>query len=228
MTPSAVFSLPTLHELNRRGIDHLAHAARHRTESPLSLVGSVRRELLASTPASRNRAAARPFLLLDLEFRNARWWQTIGHHPERQIRMPPLVPAFPRSAALPLTRATIIAAWRAVCADPRSARILMGFDETLIELFVNLPVTAIDPIAHHAHPHLRPRWADHPAFWRTILRAANHEDAAELSLVDVEGLQLLASEILISRPQSSVRSTAANPRNQSILDSSTNYSRAIR
>ena len=205
MTPSAVFSLPTLHELNRRGIDHLAHAARHRTEPPLSLIGSVRRELLASTPASRNRAAARPFLLLDLEFHNARWWQTIVHHPERQIRKPPLVPAFPRSAALPLTRATLIAAWRAVCADPRSARILMGFDETLVELFVNLPVTAIDPIAHHAHPHLRPRWADHPAFWRAMLQAANQEETAELSLIDVEGIQLLTSEMLIMSTKRNVR-----------------------
>lgn len=205
MATSAVFSLPALHELNRRCIDHLAHAARRRAEDPLSLICAVRQELLATTPGSRTLASARAFLLLDLEFRNAPWWQTIAHHPERQIRKPALDPAFPRYAALPLTRATLITAWRSVCADPRSARILMGLHEAVAEIFVTLPVTAIDAIAHHMHSHLRPRWAHNPALWRAILQAANREDTAALSLLDIEGIQLLASEMLIANSKSAVR-----------------------
>ena len=205
MATSAVHSLPALHELNRRCIDHLAHAARRRAEDPLSLICAVRQELLATTPGSRTLASARAFLLLDLEFRNAPWWQTIAHHPERQIRKPALDPAFPRCAALPLTRATLITAWRSACADPRSARILMGLDEAVAEIFVTLPVTAIDAIAHHTHPHLRPRWAYNPAFWRAMLHAANQEDAAALSLLDIEGIQLLVSEMLIANTEARVR-----------------------
>lgn len=205
MANSAVYSLPALHELNRRCIDHLAHAARRRTEDPLSLICAVRHELLATTPGSRTLASTRAFLLLDLEFRNAPWWQTIAHHPERQIRKPALDPAFPRCAALPLTRATLITAWRSVCADPRSARILMGLDEAVAEIFVTLPVTAIDAIAHHTHPHLRPRWAYNPPFWRAMLQAANQEDTAALSLLDIEGIQLLASEMLITSTKTKVR-----------------------
>ena len=205
MATSAVFSLPTLHELNRRCIDHLAHAARRRAEDPLSLICAVRHELLVTTPGSRTLASTRAFLLLDLEFRNAGWWQTIAHHPERRIRKPALDPAFPRCTALPLTRATLITAWHSVCAYPRSARILMGLDEAVVEIFLTLPVTAIDAIAHHTHPHLRPRWAHNPAFWRAMLQAGNQDDTAALSLLDIEGIQLLASEMLIASTKSNVR-----------------------
>jgi len=197
MTPSAAFSLPALHDLNRRAIDLLAQAARRRTDQPLSLVGTVKRELLASTPASRDRAAARPFLLWDLEFHNAPWWQAMAHDPERRIRKPALQLAFPRETALPLTRATLIAAWRAVCADARAARILLGLDESVAELLITLPVTVIDSIAEHVHPHLRPRWADHPGFWRALLRAANGGDSAKLSRIDIQGIQLLTGDMLI-------------------------------
>ncbi len=212
MATSAVYSLPALHELNRRCIDHLAHAARRRTEDPLSLICAVRHELLVTTPGSRTLASTRAFLLLDLEFRNAGWWQTIAHHPERRIRKPALDPAFPRCAALPLTRATLITAWRSVCADPHSARILMGLDAAVVEIFVSLPVTAIDAIAHHTHPHLRPRWAHNPAFWRAMLQAANQEDTAALSLLDIEGIQLLASEMLITSIKTIVGHRAQNRR----------------
>lgn len=198
MASSAAFSLPALRDINRRCIDFMAQAAHRRKEHPLSLICTVHGELRASTPASRERAADRAFLLLDLEFGNAPWWQAIVHDPERQIRKASLHPAFPRYAALPLTRATLIAAWRAVCADAHSAQILLGLDATVVELLINLPVTAIDHIAHHVHPHLRPRWADHPAFWRALLRAANREDSRQLSRIDVQGIQLLTSDMLIA------------------------------
>lgn len=208
MDPSAVSSLPVLHDLNRRAIDLLAQAARRRTDQPLSLVSTMKRELLASTPASRDRAAARPFLLWDLDFHNAPWWQAIAHDPERRIRKPALQPAFPRETALPLTRATLIATWRAVCADARSARILLGLGESVAELLITLPVTAIDSIAEHVHPHLRPRWADHPGFWRALLRAANGGDSAKLSRIDIQGIQLLTGDILIARTRQKTRPLA--------------------
>lgn len=208
MAPSAAFSLPTLHDLNRRGVDLLAQTARRRPEHSLSLISALKRELFASTPASRDRAAARPFLLWDLDFHNAPWWQAIAHDPDRRIRKPTLQPEFPRETALPLTRATLIAAWRAVCADARSARILLGLDESVAELLITLPVTAIDSIAEHVHPHLRPRWADHPAFWRALLRAANGGDSAKLSRIDIQGIQLLTGDILIARTRQKTRPLA--------------------
>lgn len=198
MEPSGVAPLSVLHDLNRRGIDLLAQTARRRPEHSLSLISALKRELFASTPASRDRAAGRAFLLLDLDFRNASWWQQIAHDPERRIRKPAHQPAFPRETALPLTRATLIAAWRAISADALSARILLGLDESVTEILMTLSVTAIDSIAEHVHPHLRPRLADHPAFWRALLRAANGGDGAALSRIDIQGIQLLTGNMLIS------------------------------
>ena len=203
--PSTVSSLPVLHDLNRRGIDLLAQAARHKTDHPLSLISALKHELLESTPVSRDRAAARAFLLLDLDFNNGPWWRAIVHDPERRIRKPTFQPVYPRETALPLTRATLITAWRAVCADASAARILLGLDESIVEHLITLPVTAIDLIAEHIHPHLRPRWADHPAFWRALLRAANGGDSAKLSRIDIQGIQLLAGDTLMTRTEQKSR-----------------------
>ena len=199
MAPSAAFSLPPLHDLTRLGVDLLAQTARRRPEHSLSLISALKRELFASTPASRDRAAGRPFLLVDLDFRNASWWQAIAHDPGRRIRKLGDQPAFPREVALPITRATLIAAWRTVCADARSAHVLFGLDQTVIEILSTLPVTAIDAIAEHVHPHLRPRWAEHPAYWRALLRAANGADDAKLARIDMQGIQLLTGDILIAK-----------------------------
>lgn len=205
MASSAVLSLPAIRDLNHRGIELMAQAARRSRDSPLSLIGTLQRELRESTPAIRARAADRPFLLLDLEFSNATWWQAVVHDPNRRIRRESLQPAFPQSATLPLTRATLIAIWRSVCTDARSARMLLGLDESVARLFVNLPVTVIDPIANRIHSHLKPRWGDHPVFWRGLFRAATTEDSAELTQIDIQGLQLLTSEFLIARTQQNTR-----------------------
>lgn len=207
---SDVSSLPALHDLNRRAIDLLAQTARRRTDHPLSLVSAVKRELLASTPANRHQAAACAFLLLDLDFRNGSWWQAIAHDPDRRIRKPALQPAFPRETALPLTRATLIAAWRAVCADAPSARILLGLDESVAELLITLPVTAIDAIAEHVHLILRPRWPDHPAVWRALLRAANDGESTKLSRIDLQGIQLLTGDMVIASTHQTTRPSARN------------------
>lgn len=201
MAPLTVSILPDVRELNHRCIELMAQAARRSRTHPLSLISTLQRELRESTPANRKRAADRPFLLLDMHFGNALWWQTVVHDPNRRIRRESLQPAFPRSAALPLTRATLTAIWRSVCTDARSARILLGLDETVARLFVDLPVTAIDPIANHVHPHLRPRWADHPAFWRAVLLSTKSEDGAERPRIDVQGIQLLTGDRLIANTQ---------------------------
>lgn len=107
-------------------------------------------------------------------------------------------PPFARETALSLTRATLTTAWRVVSADARAARVLLGLDESVEERLITLPVTAIDAVAEHAHPHLRPRWGDHPAFWRALLRAANTGDSAKLSRIDVQSIQLLTGELLIA------------------------------
>ena len=196
MASSAALLFPATRDLNHRVIELMAQTARRNRNSALSLISTLQPELRESTPASRAQAADRPFLLLDLEFSNASWWQTVVRDPNRRIRRESRQPAFLRSAALPLTRATLTAIWRAVCTDARSARILLGLDESVARLFVDLSVTALDPIANHVHSQLRPRWADHPEFWRALLRAARSQDSAALPQVDLQGIQLITGQIL--------------------------------
>ena len=204
MASSAALSLPATRDLNHRAIELMAQTARRTRTPALALIRTLQQELRESTPASRARAADRPFLLLDLEFGNATWWQTVMRDPNHRIHREPLQPTFPRSAALPLTRATLTAIWRSVWTDAHAARILLGLDESVARLFVDLSVTAIDPIARHVHPHLKPRWADQPAFWRALLHAADSENAAQLVRVNVQGIQLLTNQRLLMTEKSKI------------------------
>jgi len=40
-------------------------------------------------------------------------------------------------------------------------------------------------------PHLEPRWADRPAFWRSFLSAALVPEPSAMKRIDAYGLQLL-------------------------------------
>lgn len=200
-TGSSPFPLAALHEINGRCLDLLAHAARTGAFAPFSLVGEIRAELLSSTPDSRRRAAARNFLLLDLEFRNAEWWQAISRYPEQPFRGTAWRPPFARRSAIGLTRATLMAAWQAIHSDPDAACILLAMDRAVAEVISHLPITTLDRISDRRHRHLQARWADRPAIWRGLLQAAEHGDHGRSYVVDVHGLQLLTSDLLYDNSQ---------------------------
>lgn len=188
--------LGPLHELNGRCLDLLAHAARTRPAGPGSRRDLLHEALGHTTADSRRRAAARHFLLFDLEFRNIPWWQAIARASNPGRGGPAPHSLFPPRSAIPLARATLTVAWQAVHFQLDTACLLLGMDPAVARLLVDLPVTTLDRMANRVHRCLQPRWSDRLAFWRDLIEAAERNDRAQLRALDAQGLQLLTGDLL--------------------------------
>ena len=194
-TAGTAFSLTSIHEVNERCLELLAHAARSELIPPFSLVFPLRDLFLEMTPELRKRAAARAFLLLDFEFRNIPWWMAVRQFPEKQFRGTAWRNPFPRRSAIPLTRATLMLAWQMIRADVGAARVILGVADEVADIIGTLQLTELDRIAVRRHRHLEPRWANRPTVWHSLLSAALAPESAAMQRVDAYGLQLLTGDL---------------------------------
>lgn len=190
------FSLSSIHEINERCLELLVHTAHTGPVAPFNLVFSMRDLLLTMTPELRKRAAARAFLLVDFEFRNVEWWTAVGKFPEKHFRGTAWRNPLPRRLAIALTRATLMLAWQAVRTTGGEAGILLGMADKVAEIIGHLQLTELDRIAERHQRHLEPRWADRPAFWRSLLLAASGAEGAATKRIDMYGLQLLTGDLV--------------------------------
>ena len=186
------------YEVNERCLEMLVSATRHEQDRPFALVSELRELLKSTVPATRQRAARRTFLLVDMEFANEDWWHAVRSYPSHQMRTPPWRGSFPRASGIPLARATLLLAWNSLRASPdqASVRLLLGMTPRVSEVITNLRFDEIDRIAQKRFRHVRPRWDDRPAVWRRLLLAAQSDDEKLMGAFNLHGLQLLAGELL--------------------------------
>lgn len=196
------FSLSSIHEINERCLEVLAHTAHTGPVPPFSLVFPMRELLLEMTPELRKRAAARAFLLVDFEFRNVDWWTAVCKFPEKPFRGTAWRNPFPRRAAIALTRATLMLAWQAIRTSETRACLLLGMADKVAKIIGELQLTELDRIAERRHRHLEPRWTDRPAVWHSLLSAASSPESAAMKRVDAYGLQLLTGDLVPVRKTS--------------------------
>jgi hypothetical protein len=143
----------------------------------------------------RTRAARKPFLLLDMEFANAEWWQTV-RRPSRSPPLPPLRGQFPRSSARALARATLSAAWHALRAD-RHVQLRFGMLPAVAGIIETLGLTELERLAEKRYRFLRPRWDDRPGVWRHLLESVATADFRRGREFNLRALQLLIGELLV-------------------------------
>jgi hypothetical protein len=186
------------YEVNERCLEMLVSAARHEQGRPFALVSELRELLKSADPLTRQRAARRTFLLVDMEFANDDWWHAARSYASQQMRTPPWRGSFPRTSGIQLARATLLFAWNSLRAspDPATVRLLLGMTPRASEVITNLRFEEIDRIAQKHFRHVRPRWDDRPAVWRRLLLAAQSADEKLMGAFNLHGLQLLAGELL--------------------------------
>jgi hypothetical protein len=184
------------YEVNERCIELLVNDARTEQSRSFALVSELRELLKSADPATRQRAARRAFLLVDMEFGKPDFWQVVFSRPGQQLKTPLWRGSFPRGSAIQLAHATLMLAWNSLRTDPTTARILLGMAHPVAELIARLKFDEIDRIAHKRFRHVRPRWDDRPAVWRRLLLAAQSDDAKLLGAVNLHALQLLTGELL--------------------------------
>jgi len=187
--------LGPIHEINDRALELLAQSARLGSPGAFPLVVQLRDLFIGLTPEVRARASRRAFLLVDMEFANTGWWQTVAIRRGRSPPPPTRRGSFPRASAIKLARSTLMLAWYRVRAGEHAA-CLLGMTPAVSELIAGLSLSGIDQIVERRFRHIRPRWEDRPVVWRELVESAQTADIRRAREFDARGLRLIAGELL--------------------------------
>lgn len=191
---AAPFPWEAIREINERLLELLVQVARSDASSVM-LEPSLRDLLRQAPPEVRKRAAARAYILVDLEFRNLPWWEAVRRSPEKQFTGSARI-SLPKRSAIPLARTLLMATREAVRADVEIARLVLGAHPEVAELLSGLQLSDIDRIADRQFRHLERRWADRPAIWHSLLLGAGNPNPNAFREFQARSLQLLIADLL--------------------------------
>ena len=145
--------------------------------------------------AARLRLAQCPFLLADAGFARPALWV---HPPNFTVQeaVPLRTLLANRSAlATPLLRRVLSLAWYLARHNRMGARIALGMSASCASGLARWRQLDLDALAEHRPGWIRPRWDQHPDFWRALLDAAAQESPRELERLQLWGLQKLAADV---------------------------------
>jgi hypothetical protein len=189
------FPWEAIQEINERLLEILVQMARSEASSVM-LRPFLRDLLRQSPPEARKRAAARAYILVDLEFRNLPWWEAVKRSPEKPFAGYAGRNPLPKRSAVPLARTLLMAAREAIRADKETACVMLGIEPQVADLLSGLQITEIDRIAENQFPHMEFRWLDRPPVWRSLLLSAAKPDRIKERQFDAHYLQLLIGDML--------------------------------
>lgn len=187
--------LKLVHEFNQRFIEKVADAARE--SGPRTMPQMVRAHWdlwMGLDGATSRRASLCPFLLADIEFRNAAWWRRARHDAAWRSSPNGPVRLFRRGAAVELTRDALFVAWRTAQQDIRLASTLLAMSEEVARIVSALGLDPLRRIPDHHHQRLRPRWEHVGTFWGRLLSAARRDDRVALRDLHLHAFQLADAE----------------------------------
>jgi hypothetical protein len=147
-------------------------------------------------PLTLQRLALCPYLLMDAGFGAPEFWERL---PASTVRDAPAYGAyFAGPEGVALVRRTLLLGWHLARSNRLGARVLLGMDARSAEHIAGIRLQDLDALAEGGASWIVPRWQQQPLVWRQMFRAARRGAAAQLRLVQLRGLQLLAASC--SRP----------------------------
>jgi hypothetical protein len=187
-------ALDSLLELNELCLSLLAEQAAVRCGPPSGLLQQLSELWQRLDGASRQRAAACPYLLLDAGFADPLRWQMppapqVGDAGGNRYTCYFTVPA-----AAEVARLVFIYAWHLARSQAAAARLLLGMPESSAALIARYTLRQIQTLAENHLDWLRPRWPARVQVWRELLLAATSGEVAALERARLWGLTLLAAE----------------------------------
>jgi len=187
-------ALDSLIELNELCLSLLAEQAAVRSSPPSGLLQQLAELWHRLDGASRHRAAACPYLLLDAGFADPLRWQVppapqVGDGASQRYTCYFTVPA-----ATEVARLVFIYAWHLARSQAAAARLLLGMPESSAALIGHYTLRQIQTLAENHLEWLRPRWPARVQVWRELLLAAAAGEVTALERARLRGLTLLAAE----------------------------------
>lgn len=183
--------LELVHEFNELFIEQVAEVAREGGERTMPEMVRMHGNLWLSLDSPARRLASQcPFLLADIQFRNAAWWQRAQRDLTWHGGPPSAVRLFLRKPAIELTRDALILAWYTARQDARLAATFFAMSEEVAHIVAKLGLRQLRHIADHHHQHLCPRWQHLSSFWGRLLNAASRDDREALYDLHLQAFQL--------------------------------------
>jgi len=185
-------TLETLFELNELSLTLLAQEAALEQAAPSSLLRLLH-ELahLLGAPA-RRRAAACPYLLVDIGFADSERWYSAPNAIEDRARARGF---FTLAGGAELSRLVLTFAWHLARAESAAAQLLLGMPRPCAALIGRCTLRRIELLGE-THPEwLTPRWPHRLAAWRELLVTAAAGESPALERARLRGLTLLAAEV---------------------------------
>lgn len=185
------FHLELIHEFNELFIGQLAEVAREGDSRATPAWVRTHRNLWVNLDAAARRRASRcPFLLADIQFRNATWWRHAKNEATWQGDPPDPGRLFPSTPAVQLMEDALVVAWSTARQDARLAVALLAMSDEVADIVARLGLRERRRIAAQHHQHLRPRWEHLSSFWGPLLIAASRDDGEALYDLHLYAFQL--------------------------------------
>ncbi|HEY1889322.1 MAG TPA: hypothetical protein VGG63_02890 [Steroidobacteraceae bacterium] len=183
--------LELVHDVNELFVEQMTEVAREETERTTPEILRVHRDLWVSLDGpARQRASQCPFLLADVQFRNAAWWQRAQHDPRWHGGPPSSARLFSRKPAIDLTRDALVVGWYTARQDTRLAATFLAMSDEVAHIVAKLGLRQLWRIADRYHHHLCPRWQHLSSFWGRLLSAASRDDREALYDLHLQAFQL--------------------------------------
>ena len=153
--------------------------------------------------ASRRRAAACPYLLMDAGFCDPYRWQWLSDQlanarsgVKDTLRAPVVFGRFFTAPSLiEVARQVFMTAWYIAQTQPLGATLYLGMPSYCVSVLRTCSMLQLMNLADEHAVWLRPRWPGRPKVWRQLLAAGISGDPADLQMARLHGVQLLAMEL---------------------------------
>jgi hypothetical protein len=189
-------TLDAVQQMNERCLGVLRTlAGTEPTKYPFEIVTRFRDLWHELDSGALKRAAKNPVLLVDVHFQSENWWRRAMHRGAGNGKGARANECFPPKLAGELMRETLMLAWPTARENPQAAGLLFGMTSEVAALVGALTPQHIESVASRHSRELRPRWEDMPAYWQSLLIAAQIGDGAALREVHLYSLQLIANEL---------------------------------
>jgi len=183
--------LESLAEINERVLEVLGIEAGH-LRPYISGLGPLLAEQWQSLDAAgRSRLAAGPYLLLDCRFACRELWRLPVRPGVRDSAGASR--GFAGALGAGTLRHVMLLAWHWSRANPVTAQIALGLNESCARLIAATRLRELEALADMCPEWIRPRWEERPEIWRQLLAAAAPSHPAILQQTHLRGLQLLAA-----------------------------------
>ena len=184
-------TLSSLVDLNSQCLELLTEQSLEKSSEGVVLreVGRLWRVLDAE---ARARAAACPFLLFDAGFADPKLWCGIHADP------PPTDTRafFGVNRVQSVARQVVLFVWHLAQSNGFDAQLLLGIPVQRSNVIGAYTLSQIHQIAEGSSAWVSPRWPNRMIFWRHLLLAAASGQLKALEAARLQGLQLMAADVL--------------------------------